>query len=225
MYAVNPLVIILTNVVIIQIIFTSIPGLNKPIDGGQSIFDIILGTAFPILVLVGYITSCGIYAIGPALDRWDKTRYLLNFAGQRSTSYYLGMFLADLLIFEISVVCIILLTVILNITIITQDGNWFYMGLCMSVFGLPFIALSYAIGYIIKDPETGYKFAIIFGMTTYGLPLIITIWVPSLSDVFEVIIPWISLNTSLHSIVAPSSDQLSQSVIERVWLNLFAEIC
>lgn len=162
-----------------------------------------IGYAFPSLVLVGYITSIGVYAVGPALDRFDKTRYLLNFAGQRSTSYYLGIFLADFLIFEISVVLIILMALILNITIVTKDGALGFVFLSLTVFGFPFIALSYAIGYIFKDPETGYKFAIIFGLLTYAIPLVLTLdftsdW-PSktLKNVFGAIIPWISLNNSL----------------------------
>jgi hypothetical protein len=85
------------------------------------------------------------------------------------------MFLADFLIFEISVITLVLLVLILNITIITENGNIGYVFLALTVFGFPFIALSYAIGFIFKDPETGYKFAIIFGMLTYAIPLILTI--------------------------------------------------
>jgi len=137
--------------------------------------------------------------VGPALDRWDKTRYLLNFAGQRSTSYYLGIFLADFLIFEITVISIIILVFVLNLTLVTKVGG--YVFLCMTFFGFPFIALSYAIGYIFKNPETGYKFGIFFGMLTYSVPLGIEMLVPSLSNVFSAIVPWISLNNSLKSII------------------------
>jgi hydrogenase/urease accessory protein HupE len=103
--------------------------------------------------------------------------------------------MADFIIFEISVIGIILLTVILNITIVTD--NWLSIFLCMSVFGLPFITLSYAIGYIIKNPETGYKFAILFGMATYGLPRVIQVFATELETAFGVIVPWISLSNSL----------------------------
>lgn len=152
------------------------------------------------------------YAIGPALDRFNKTRYLLNFAGQRSASYYFGIFLADFIIFEISVVLIVLMALILNIDIITKDGALGFVFLCLTVFGFPFITLSYAIGYILKNPETGYKFAICFGMATYSIPLILSIpitsWWPSetLSNVFGAIIPWISLNNSLKYIILPTEE-------------------
>jgi hypothetical protein len=164
---------------------------------------LILGYAFPGLVLFGYITSIGVYAIGPALDRFDKTRYLLNFAGQRSSSYYLGMFLADFLIYEISVITLVILVLILDITIIIDDGGLGYVFLALTVFGFPFIALSYAIGYIFKNPETGYKFAIIFGLLTYAIPLVLSIkftdnWPDkTISNVSGAIIPWMSLNNSL----------------------------
>lgn len=147
--------------------------MNKPQkDGSPSTLNTLLGILFPVLCLVGYITSIGVYAIGPAIDRFDKTRYLLNFAGQRSTSYYLGIFLADFLIFEISAILIILLAFILNIEIITIHGRWMYMFMSLTLFGFPFISLSYAIGYIFKNPETGYKYSMIFGTVTYAFPLL-----------------------------------------------------
>jgi hypothetical protein len=67
------------------------------------------------------------------------------------------------------------MAIFLNITIVTHDGAIGYVFLSMTAFGFPFIALSYTIGYIFNDPETGYKFAIIFGLLSYAIPLVLTI--------------------------------------------------
>ena len=53
----------------------------------------------PILVVLGITTSAGVFTFAVVSDREQKLRYLLNFAGMRSTSYYLGMFFADWLVF------------------------------------------------------------------------------------------------------------------------------
>lgn len=111
-----------------------------------------------------------------------------------------------------------LFIIILNITIITDAGLG-YVYLAFVVFGFPFIALSYAIGYIFKNPETGYKFAIIFGLITYAVPLILSSFVPSTAKPFEAIIPWISFNNSLTLIIAPTAEEKAAGgVMSRIGL-------
>ena len=100
--AVNPFLTTIINVVVMTILFSSFP------DMGVNITQSILQVYFPILIQVGYITSIGMYLLATTQDRYDKTRYLLNFAGMRSTAYYLGIFLADFLIFMASNILIII---------------------------------------------------------------------------------------------------------------------
>ena len=228
MLCANPLIITLTNVIVFQVLFQQLPFFNKSTDGGPTLFETILGYSFPSLLLLGYITSIGVYAAGPVKDRFDKTRYLLNFAGQRSSSYYMGVFLGDYLIFSISSLSILILILALNITVLKEGLGWIF--LAISVFGLPFIALSYTIGYIFKDPETGYKFSIIFGLLTYAIPYVLTIqfttnW-PSegIKNVTGVIIPWISLNNSLTYIIIPTDDEKKHSAFIRIAPTLLYEI-
>jgi len=56
---------------------------------------------FPILQILGIFLSSGIFIFTPVEDREQKLRYLLNFAGMRSSAYYVGLLLADIVIFSI----------------------------------------------------------------------------------------------------------------------------
>jgi hypothetical protein len=54
---------------------------------------------FPVLQIFGILISSGIFIFTPVEDREQKLRYLLNFAGMRSSAYYIGLLLADVVIF------------------------------------------------------------------------------------------------------------------------------
>ena len=58
---------------------------------------------------LSFIWSSALYVISTVHDREMKLRYLLNFAGMRSTPYFLGMFLAELTIFMIPILFLLLL--------------------------------------------------------------------------------------------------------------------
>ena len=79
----------------------------------SKILNTVLSKVFPIFVTIGIITSTGAYVYNPVADREEKLRYLLNFAGMRSTSYYLGMFFADIIIFTIPQVFLIIMVFVL----------------------------------------------------------------------------------------------------------------
>jgi hypothetical protein len=68
------------------------------IGGGINKQDV-LNFAFPILVTLGIVSSSGVFVFATVKDREDKLRYLLNFAGMRSSSYYLGFLFADVIIY------------------------------------------------------------------------------------------------------------------------------
>ena len=103
-FCLNPFITAILNVVVITIIFNSF-GTDS---STQSALNSVLEIAFPIFILIGYVTAIGVYLLCPAQDRYDKTRYLLNFAGLRSSSYYVGILLADFLIFSISNVLLVI---------------------------------------------------------------------------------------------------------------------
>jgi len=54
---------------------------------------------FPVLQIFGILLSSGIFIFTPVEDREQKLRYLLNFAGMRSSAYFIGLLLADVVIF------------------------------------------------------------------------------------------------------------------------------
>ena len=103
---------------------------------------------------------------------YDKTRYLLNFAGLRSSSYYVGILFADFLIFSISNVLLVISVFVLQLDTIKANAGWLF--LVMQFFGLPYISLSYNLGYFFNNPETGFKFSILLSLLTYAVPLVLT---------------------------------------------------
>lgn len=70
-------------------------------------------------------------------------RYLLNFIGMRSTSYYCGIFIADLAIYMIPCTLLWFVTYLLDIDIVIKHGALIY--LIMIIFGLPIISLVYCL--------------------------------------------------------------------------------
>ena len=55
------------------------------------------------------------FVITPLQDREEKLRYLLNFTGQRSTTYFIGIWLADIIIFIVPAIVLILLAGVLGV--------------------------------------------------------------------------------------------------------------
>jgi hypothetical protein len=54
-------------------------------------------------------------------DREDKLRYLLNFGGMRSFSYYFGIVLADFTLYMLPTAAFLGVVLILDITAFTQS--------------------------------------------------------------------------------------------------------
>jgi len=59
----------------------------------------LLTSVFPLLMPIGIVVSSGLYCMSQVKDREDGCRYLLNFAGMRSSAYFLGLFLGDYVIY------------------------------------------------------------------------------------------------------------------------------
>lgn len=97
---------------LMQIIFflTIFNGIIKVIDrnggGGGDTDDAlnrIIGVMFPALTIMGILVSGGAFIVTPVKDREHKVRYLLNFAGMRPVAYYIGLFLADYILYFIPI--------------------------------------------------------------------------------------------------------------------------
>lgn len=131
---------------------------------------------FPIFILIGYLSSIGLYLVVPVTDKFNKTRYLLNFAGMRSSAYYIGLFLADYIIYSISNFLLVGFVFILDLGIFSENaGNLF---LILMVLGFPYITLAYLFGFVFDNPESAFKWVFYFALMTYAIPLILINFMP-----------------------------------------------
>jgi len=123
------------------------------------------------LISIGFVTSSGVYLITTVKDREDKLRYLLNFGGMRSLSYYVGIVLADFTLYLIPTIAFVIVILILKIDAFTNE-IWLFIATLM-LFGLDLINLSNTLGYFFKNVDSAFKNSTIF-MLLLGivLPLI-----------------------------------------------------
>ena len=161
-------IIPLIYVIIIQIAF------NK-FNVNDDVQNLILGIAFPVLNNLGLILTCGVFVFTPVEDRELKLRYLLNFAGMRSSAYYIGYFFADWIIFSINQTLLVLMFFVMKIQLF-EDHAWMYY-LCVEVFGFAFISSIYALNFFFDKGETSFKyitlFMMIFGILPAGIASLI----------------------------------------------------
>ena len=115
------------------------------------------------------------------------------------------MLLADMIIFSMSNLLLVAMVFILQLETFMNNAGWMF--LVLEWFGPAFICLSYAVGYVFKNPETGYKYSIILGALIYAIPYVLTLsFMPEpfrsfFTTFFEVIIPFLSLNNSLLEVI------------------------
>jgi len=110
---------------------------------------------FPLLISIGFVTSSGVYLITSVKDRQDKLRYLLNFGGMRSTSYYIGIVFADFTLYMFPTVAFVIVIIILKIDAFTNEIVVFCLVLLL--FGMDLICFSNFIGYFFKDVDSAFK--------------------------------------------------------------------
>lgn len=99
------------------------------------------------------------FVIAPVKDREDKIRYLLNFAGIRSISYYVGLFLADFLLYGITISILMLMSKLLGLGAFNEHAGAIY-GILMC-FGYPLITFVYLGSFLFSKNETAFKYIIL----------------------------------------------------------------
>lgn len=92
----------------------------------------------------------------PVKDREDGLRYLLNFAGISSFSYYLGLFFADIIIFTVPTMLIVILSFILGVETFTLNAGKNVV--CIMMFGITYIPLTYITSFIFKKADAAFKY-------------------------------------------------------------------
>lgn len=65
------------------------------------VINYIIALMFPYILNAGYATTSGIYMLMPIEERVRKTRHILKLSGMQVTPYWLGLFVADYLLFLI----------------------------------------------------------------------------------------------------------------------------
>ena len=84
-------------------------------------------------MIISIAFSSALLVKTPVKDREDKLRYLLNFAGITPVSYYLGLFIADVILFIVPMCLIILLAVIFQLESFVKSAGSLLLALI--VFG------------------------------------------------------------------------------------------
>ena len=119
---------------------------NKDDPNYKNIEDQIVGYAFPIFCVAGILFSCGAFVVTPVADRELKLRYLLNFAGMRPLAYYLGLLLADYILYWIPITGLLLLSQLFGIKQFNDNAGPIYA--ILMLFGFPYMTLIYLGSYL-----------------------------------------------------------------------------
>lgn len=107
----------------------------------MKILHTVISLLLPIFMLTGFSSSSGIYMITPIQEREDNLRQMLTLSGMRSSSYYLGLFLADFLLFLIPCALFIAFVLCFNMKTYTKDLPDFIA--IMVAFGMALITFTY----------------------------------------------------------------------------------
>ena len=114
---------------------------------------------------MGALFAINAFVIVPTKDREDKIRYLLNFSGIRPFSYYVGLLLADWIIFGIAISVLMLLAQLFDFKTFNEHGA--AMWGMLTLFGFPYITTAYLRSFLFSKNETAFKYVIL-------LPMIVT---------------------------------------------------
>ena len=150
------------------------------------------------MISIGFVTSSGVYLITTVKDREDKLRYLLNFGGMRSLSYYVGIVLADFTLYIVPTIAFVIFILLVKIESFTNDIGLFIVTLLL--FGLDLINLSNTIGFFFKDVNSAFKnstiimllIGIVFPLVTLIGGALITLYIDK-SGTLTKIVYWIVL--------------------------------
>mmetsp|Transcript_41165 Transcript_41165/g.62599 ORF Transcript_41165/g.62599 Transcript_41165/m.62599 type:complete len:212 (+) Transcript_41165:2298-2933(+) len=171
----NPVFYCLINLILFSVIYDTIMDIFLPDDvEAKAAFEkVMFAILFPIFILISLFVSSGVYVISPVSDREDKLRYLLNFAGMRPASYYIGLFMGDVFIFLIPTAILIGGSWALKLSGISERAGWIYLALF--VFSYSFIQLNYLVGFLFTKAETAFKYQVLPMLLLWIAPSLILI--------------------------------------------------
>jgi hypothetical protein len=88
-----------------------------------------------------------------------------------SPAYYMGLFLADIILFNIPCIITVLLAILLDVQSFKDNSGRIIFALFM--FSLGFVNLNYLIGFCFKKADTAFKSQILPLLAFYGLPIVL----------------------------------------------------
>jgi hypothetical protein len=191
-----PFILPMMYTIILLMVITNIPDLDADTESS------IISTVFPILISIGILTSSGIFVHAPVVDREDKLRYLLNFAGMRSSSYFIGFLIGDLLVFVIPQLLLIIMVFVLQLTQFQDHMVAFFTS--VFVFSLPFISMIYVFSFMFDKAESAFKYVVLLVLIQYALPSLATINVtaPSVGYAMDALFPSHCFNSNMSQILS-----------------------
>ena len=98
---------------------------------------------FPLILNIGYATTSSVYLLMPIEERQRKMRHILSMTGMRTVPYWLGLFIADYILF-------LMPTALFTLFVLAIQLNGFQQKLAefisiMLGFGFGIISLTYLI--------------------------------------------------------------------------------
>lgn len=154
---------------------------------------------FSFLVLGGISMTSSVFLYAVVKDREDKLRYLLNFAGIRSSSYWLGIFFAEWILYSLPITALTLVTHVLQIKTFVENAGIIY--LTFLIFGLPFISLMYVISFVFDKMETAGKYGFLILASFTATQFILIVPFPNFIDFIVHTNPLLSCHHCLQLIM------------------------
>jgi hypothetical protein len=164
----NPIFNTLISLISVNVGAKAFTSLSDNTENQDQIVKTLYQIFFPFFILFSIYAFSGIYVVTTVQDREEKLRYLLNFSGMRSSAYYLGLLLAEVIIFLFPQCILMLLSRVIGIDVYFKAAGLILPGFV--AFAFPFILTNYLIGFLYTSSEKAFKLQIV--------PLIIVTIVP-----------------------------------------------
>lgn len=153
------------------------------------------------MIPIGFVLGSGLYCITCVRDKELGLRYLLNFAGMNPVSYYIGLLCAEMVIFFVPCLFLILFSFLTNLDNFTNHAGTILVTLL--IFGVPFIGLNQLISFIFEKTETAFKYQALFVILSYAAPTFIAPYIGKVADpkLAMYLSPVILLNEAINNIL------------------------
>jgi hypothetical protein len=135
------------NVMIIFLVFFSLFSVKfkngVADDISKFILNYIVALFFPFILNSGFATTSGIYLLTPIEERQRKTKHILTISGMRTAPYWIGLFIADYILFAVPVILFTIFVEVMSIPGFSEHIFYFVGG--MFGFGFGIISLTYLV--------------------------------------------------------------------------------